>query len=391
MPGRTIAVDRDTLKWARETSGLSPIQAAELLRVDVELLKELEEGNHLPNVTLFNHMVVVYRRSPAVLMLSPPPLPDRLPIDRRTIEGKQQPYSREIIFAVREAREFQEELADLVGAGPVLFQEGPVLKHVSSASSNPEPVASKIRELMHIYPNTQWHWKRDKAYAHWRLRVEQHLNVLVLDKKMPVSDCLGFSLVDNQNIPTVVMNKNDKILQRKTFTLFHEVGHLLLRRDGICLGIGGGGAIEKWCNDFAGAVLVAEESLRELNVTNFEPGKIRTWVIAEIETIADNLRVSRDVVAIRLQTLRVADDSLYETVRSSSWRYRQRGGGGIGTPADKVFNDIGSKGSSIVLTATNNQLISSMEASELLRLQPQWFRHLTDKVSRQQRELLPIV
>ena len=130
MPGRTIAVDRDTLKWARETSGLSPIQAAELLRVDVELLKELEEGNHLPNVTLFNHMVVVYRRSPAVLMLSPPPLPDRLPIDRRTIEGKQQPYSREIIFAVREAREFQEELADLVGAGPVLFQEGPVLERM---------------------------------------------------------------------------------------------------------------------------------------------------------------------------------------------------------------------------------------------------------------------
>ncbi len=69
-------------------------------------------------------------------------------------------------------------------------------------------------------------------------------------------DFSGFATVMNGSIPVIVLNKNPEIpLDRKRFTLAHELGHLLLDVEGL--------DEEKACNRFAGALLIPQERMRE--------------------------------------------------------------------------------------------------------------------------------
>ena len=82
---------------------------------------------------------------------------------------------------------------------------------------------------------------------------------------MPIEEARGFSLTDNK-IPTVVLNLRDSINGRM-FSLFHEYAHLLLDKSGICdmeeqdYLQQEDKTIERFCNHFAGAILVPKDIL----------------------------------------------------------------------------------------------------------------------------------
>lgn len=70
------------------------------------------------------------------------------------------------------------------------------------------------------------------------------------------SDFSGFATVMNENCPVIVLNTNPDIpVDRKRFTLAHELGHLLLKPVGL--------DEEKCSNRFAGALLIPQKRLRE--------------------------------------------------------------------------------------------------------------------------------
>lgn len=69
-------------------------------------------------------------------------------------------------------------------------------------------------------------------------------------------DFSGFATVMNKKLPVVVLNVHQDIpLDRKRFTLAHELGHLLLKSIGL--------DEEKACNRFAGAILIPQNRIRE--------------------------------------------------------------------------------------------------------------------------------
>lgn len=69
----------------------------------------------------------------------------------------------------------------------------------------------------------------------------------------------GMALVINQHIPVVVVN-TAMTVERKRFTVIHELGHLLLRFDIA----NDPGLVERLCNRFAGAVLLPAPLLKTL-------------------------------------------------------------------------------------------------------------------------------
>ena len=69
-------------------------------------------------------------------------------------------------------------------------------------------------------------------------------------------DFSGFATVMNGSIPVIVLNNHPDIpLDRKRFTLAHELSHLLLDPEGL--------DEEKCCNHFAGALLIPQARMRE--------------------------------------------------------------------------------------------------------------------------------
>lgn len=88
--------------------------------------------------------------------------------------------------------------------------------------------------------------------------------MLVLQLTMPTTEVRGFSL-SNGPVPTIAVSSSDAVVAR-IFTLFHELGHVLLAAGGVCLpdpaGASGDDEIEPFCNQFSGALLLPMEMLR---------------------------------------------------------------------------------------------------------------------------------
>jgi len=185
---------------------------------------------------------------------------------------------------------------------------------------------------------------------------------VVLMKALPEGkEIRGFSLYSPRKIPMIVINKTDRAEQARIFTIFHEYGHLALRRGGICAEQNDV-RVEKWCNQFAAALLLPEEEVRR------QTGWVdSTEVVARL---ADQYRVSRPAVAIRLIELGLADQTLYDKVEAEADKRK---------PSDndrepripqtvRRLAEVGIGYGKIVLDALQNESITTATASNYLDL-----------------------
>ncbi|MBI4236606.1 MAG: ImmA/IrrE family metallo-endopeptidase [Chloroflexi bacterium] len=327
MAPRNIPASGKVLQWAREYSGLSTLRdAATHLGITPAALEAIEKDEAHPSTAIFNKMVQVYRTSESLLLLPNPPATPPLPTDYRTAGGTEVKPSTETVQAIRESQEFQRFVSELVADEPELFP------HVNlpqvTLGPDVEALASKEREQFGVSLEQQRSWLMDGAFARWRLRMQAR-GILVLVKKMPWRDCRGFSLVDD-GIPTIVVNSED-VGRARIFTLFHEFAHLLLRQSGICIREQDSpdrGRLERWCNEFAAAFLVPRDDLIEYVVTRF--GQDMTnyqWQMGQVRSLATRYKVSRAVIALRLQTLSLAPQDYYDRNKAALYGYdmqRQR-------------------------------------------------------------------
>ncbi len=383
MPNtRTLPVKGNVLTWARETAGLSIDEAATKLHVDSQRLLEHERG--LPiNKTLFDRMASVYRRAPSVLLFPTPPKQEALPRDFRTLGGETPELSEKVRGAFREARQIQEDITGLVQDEPSLLEYSAPDEAVLSDS--PTLGGGRVRTTIGVTVSQQRRWPRRDAFKYWRARVQASYGLLVLLEKMPMRGCRGFSIWEENLIPTIVVNKDDGD-EGKIFTLFHELGHIALRQGGICLSLDGSSDVEKWCNDFAGAILVSEEAARAVALT-FERDRPRQWSVREIVGFARDLRVSRDVVALRFIAMGAAYPDLYDRVIAEREPYVPPSSSGPVLPHYIRLNEIGHTAASVVLGAVHSGLIDSTEAAEIMHLKPRWFRDMETYLLSQKSEL----
>jgi len=76
----------------------------------------------------------------------------------------------------------------------------------------------------------------------------------------------GFSIIDDI-VPIIGIKRGSEAPTSKIFTLFHELGHILLNEGGVCdLTEMTNIEIEKWCNAFAAEVLVPNSELMQMGV-----------------------------------------------------------------------------------------------------------------------------
>ena len=306
------------LVWARESIALSTAEAARKLGVKVDRLEKWESGASRPTVKQLRKAAAVYKRPFAAFYLpEPPEEPEQIRDFRRLPEGIAQAMPSGLAFEIRKAyvrRDIAIELADSLEE-PV----APFAKKASLTDSIPE-LAGEMRALLGVSLEQQFGWKDSwDALNAWKAAIEE-LGVLVFQvSRIPLEVMRGFSICEEQ-FPVIALNPNDAPRGR-IFTLFHELGHLLLQGGGLCnpraersLFLKRPGE-ESFCNRLAAEILAPAGSLLGQSILKNKDSRSE-WDDYEFRRLADTYFVSPEMMVIRLRGLgRISEEVCDEQLR----------------------------------------------------------------------------
>lgn len=298
-------VQPEIFRWARTTCGLSVADVAQMLKRPSEEIEAWESGDEAPTYPQLEKLAYqIYKRPLAVFFLPSPPeevMPQR---EFRTLPDVDlETLSRDTYLHIRRAHAYQIALKELFDnrnpADRCIWRS-----LVASASKTVTEQAAAIREFLGIKIEDQITWKSDEtALKKWRQAIES-VGVFVFKAAFKQEDISGFCLMD-ENLPVVYLN-NSTSKTRQTFSLLHELAHLLIgRKNGLSkfdpsyidrLPLGEK-KIERFCNAVAAEVLIPSADFLQ-QAAQF-PGSVENASEALFSALAARYGVSREAVLRR--------------------------------------------------------------------------------------------
>ncbi len=364
------SVKPSVLEWARETSGTTVEEAARRLRVPASTFAKWETTESPLKLSQLRALATYFKRPLAALLLSEPPPEPPLPTDFRTMQGHQRRFDRGTRLAIRKAIRLRSVARDLMQA---LQREIAPMIEGAVPSEDPERLAERERQRLHVSVETQFEWKNPwQAFRKWRAALESK-NVLVFQLPIPIEDARGFSLSDEEPF-TIVVSSSDAV-QARIFTLFHEYAHLLLREPGICLPqpdlhtTGPHAAVEQWCNRFAGAFLVPAPDLRSILGTQ-SPMQSEASLFEAIKEGEKGFRVSQQVVLRRMFDVGLVSKPSFQRAmkRLLGQQPARKARGGAVESAKRCLAENGHLFTSLVLEGKARGMINYSDVADYLSL-----------------------
>lgn len=311
-----INVNKEVLIWTRNLSRLSLEDASKRSKINEEELRKLESGDKKPNLKELNALAKTYNKSLATLLLYIPPKDKPLPKDRRTVNSEQlgifNPKTIQVVEKARALLYSFIELKEELGLPITKFS------YQASLSNAPTEIAKNLRE--------EWKLDEVKELQSINLALEgfieiiENLGVVIFQMPLTKDNLRGFSIVD-EKLPIIVIKRGNEPPTAKIFTLFHEVGHILLHEGGICdIRIHNQKQeIEKWCNAFAAEILVPSEVLLQNNIVKkYMSIGDKEWTSADLIEIGNFFFVGRLVILRKLYELNLTTPDYYEE-KHNAW------------------------------------------------------------------------
>jgi len=300
-------INPDILRWARETAGLSLDEASKAIGLNAargqtgaERLALLEHGDVEVSRKLLARMAERYRRPLIAFYLATPPATGQRGQDFRRAPTTAPPdFNPRLDALIRNVRARQDVVRFLLED-----DESEPLPFVASAkiSDGVEAVASSIIEKTGF---DLAEFRRasdiDKAFVYLRDRLEKcGLFVLLLGdlgshhSKIEPRAFRGYAIAD-PIAPFIVINDNDA-RAAWSFTALHEAVHIWLGQTGVS-GASHEAAVERFCNDVAGSILLPSSEIRALDARRLRGFDDSVKTISEF---ASERNVSRAMVAYQL-------------------------------------------------------------------------------------------
>jgi Zn-dependent peptidase ImmA (M78 family) len=353
--------------WAIRESGYSFDALAEKLAVTPETIRAWMKGTERPSLTEFHRLASVLKRPEASFFLPEAPAIDRPAVEfRHPSDSTRADLSPEELVHLREAARLQRTLSWVLKE----MDSPPVNLPQTALGTDVEQVALETRRRLGITASQQLKW-RDSAEAlkAWRGALE-NVGVLVFLLPMGEQSCRGFSLWDRY-APLIAVNTwwNS---EARSFTLFHEFGHLLTRTASVCTASrrpalrGGGDPAERWCERFAAAVLLPWTAVtKALRARGWEPGT-PVEDLSDAAAIARQFKASLRATVLRLIDRGVATWDLYDKIPPLS-DHKSGGGGGQGRNRRKIREDeYGRRTHDLLSTAVSRDILSRTDVVGLL-------------------------
>jgi len=159
----------------------------------------------------------------------------------------------------------------------------------------------------------------------WRLLIEE-MGVAVYIEPLGKDDTRGASIFSN-DFPAIIIDQKEKLPGVRSFTLIHELGHLLLRHSGIS-NFDPRNVVERFCNRFAAAFLLPVEAVeaafpKNLLGTKGEPE------MSILSAASNKLCVTIPQLALRLEELKLAKPGYFNQIVRvlAPPKPKKRGGG----------------------------------------------------------------
>lgn len=266
-------------------------------------------------------MATAYRRILSDFYLPMPPEEDPLPRDFRRMPGEvARTYSRGLRYQLRLARQRRELAIELAAELDEEQSAVPAQTTRLNLDDDPEQAGGEVREFLGIKLPEQRTWREARAsYNGWRLHVERQGILVFQATGIPTAEALGFSIPDPP-VPVVAVNRKLRPNGR-TFTLLHEVVHLLLRGSSICdieedvSRPSSEQKVEIFCNAVAAAALVPRDALlAQTLVAGHRDSK--EWSDDELTLLGRNFGVSNEVILRRLLTFGRTTAAFYANRRA---------------------------------------------------------------------------
>lgn len=318
MANYAEGVNPQVLRWAREKAGYSVAEVATSFDKDEAEINSWENGSSVPTYIQLERLAYTLYKRPIALFFfpGPPPEPDLQESFRTLPDFEFRKLGPDSLHAVREAHAMQYSLRELAhGTNPaprLIFRDIEVASTVS-----PQIVADRVRDYLGVTLADQINWSgTSAALKAWRTAV-QDAGVFVFKRAFKQNDISGFCLVDEE-FPVIYLN-NSSAKSRQSFSLFHELAHVLLRTSGvtkiddsfISMLQGEDKAIEVFCNRFAAEVLVPAEDLQRHTVQDKPVEEL-------VEDLAKRYHVSREVILRKLLDRKQVSQTYYET-KAHEW------------------------------------------------------------------------
>jgi transcriptional regulator with XRE-family HTH domain len=361
MRGQSAPVRPDVLRWARESSGLTPEDAASRIPIPVNRLIEAEAGGSPLTLIQARKAAEVYERPFAVLFLPSPPAEDPIEVQfRRFRHAPALPWLPAMRALAREVPALQEEVDALLEA----LEEEPRwadAAEVFTSTQDLEEIGSRLRGVIGVSVDDQKAAaRRDpqgfRVFRVWREAIED-LGILVLqDGSLTLDDMRGFAS-PHRRVPALVINTNDDVRAR-LFTMLHELAHLFWAV-----------AEEARYEQLAGTALMPATAFS----ADFAaaPG---TTLLQRIDATARLYGTTPDAAAVRSGWLGLAPWKAIDDVRR---QIHSRGGQGSHATGGNFYRNVvvrmGPRLVSRVLGAVDESVISELSAARLLGIRVERF------------------
>jgi Zn-dependent peptidase ImmA (M78 family)/transcriptional regulator with XRE-family HTH domain len=308
----------EVLIWARETAGLSVEEAAKKLGVSPRRLSEFEKGEREPTRNQIVAMSKRYYRPLVTFYLSKRPNDSERPRDFRSLPEHPPPGSEALVSAlIRDVSSRQY----LIKAALEELEESQLLPFVGSVrmADGGDVAVEALQRLLGV-SREDFRAERtvDGAFSLLRSSAEKAgIFVLLMGNlgthhtDIDVRVFRGFALAD-KFAPFVVINEKDS-RAAWSFTLLHELVHILLGETGIS-GYDGGDEIEKFCDTVAAKFLLDPAELSQIQLR--DRPSLRT-LTERISAFSSPRKVSRKMVAYNLLRSNLITGALYQELSTS--------------------------------------------------------------------------
>ena len=374
-------------RWARVRAGYDAETAAKKLSVPVSNLLDWEDdkGGLVPTVNQARQMATLYGRSFLEWFLpAPPDLPEpKLIPDFRVYRDAADPSdTRELLDAQLWAESHRDSAIDLYSD---LKEEIPTgcERIFAGIDDDVENVATSVREIMEFPIEQQAGFNSQQRLAIPGLirdKIEA-LGILTLRRSdLKRYGVRGFCIAEFP-LPVIVFTSESPNAQ--TFTLGHELGHVLLRQSALSGpwtrrgGEFGARVIEAWCNSFSAAFLMPRATVLAREPIPNSPRESLSDNF--IKDFADYFGVSEQAMLIRLVNLDYVEADYYWNVKRPAYEQIERDFKQFGRPkfyGRRYSSSLGNLYTSLVLEALQAGRITNHNAAEFMGIKN--FSHLHD-------------
>ncbi len=213
------SVIKSNLLRLRVSSGMPQSLVAEKVGISLLAYRNIESGESQPSANTLEKLAKVFNVNPGEFWEEPE---QTIKVVRfRALESKNIRKREEIIYTVADwLKEFNKLLEKLGQETKYDYK----LKNISGTTTNPIEMSEKVRKELDISDEEPI---RDICSL-----IESRAGIKIYAKEFFSDSFFGLSLIDNKSDRVIVVNTWNKIsVERRKFTVAHELGHILLHEN----------------------------------------------------------------------------------------------------------------------------------------------------------------